>query len=123
MQPAPYQVLVDWKDINIPSGVVRVTRNYPNSWTSYRDDTLISWDLKPAHMEMVPHTLVLQRVQFELPSIRLSDAETYMWIDYNGTQPLIGILEERGEQFGFYAAYRVMGTRLVCAGILGRTAL
>lgn len=82
VQPPLYQILVDWSSITIP-----------DRYSSF----YVGTDLEPAELEVVPHTTVLQRVQLDLPSIKLESPETYMWVDYNGTQPPVRGLDTTGE--------------------------
>ena len=86
LQPPLYQALVDWKSINIPSGVLMETRN-GNFLHRVYDYMPLGFDAEPVAMEMIPQTTVVQNVQLGLPSFSWSAPEPYMWIDYNGTQP------------------------------------
>jgi hypothetical protein len=91
LQPPLYQILVDWKNINTPSGLLGKeyfpAHGFSRTEMDIDDTILLGNDAEPAAMEMIPQTTVVQNVQFELPSFRWSAPETYMWIDYNGTQP------------------------------------
>ncbi|CAI6334268.1 unnamed protein product [Periconia digitata] len=92
LQPPLYQVLVNWKNINVPSGLlgeINIRHPSPNTEisTPVLDTIPLGTDADPAIMEMIPHATVVQNVQLELPSMRWSAPETYMWIDFNGTQP------------------------------------
>lgn len=95
LQPPLYQILVDWKSISIPSGILEQIPISSSVTELKVDQVFIGGDAEPAAMEMIPHVTVLQSVQFELPSIKKSVPEMYMWIDYNGTQPPVSKLDNQ----------------------------
>ncbi|PVI00149.1 hypothetical protein DM02DRAFT_487798, partial [Periconia macrospinosa] len=74
VQPPLYQILADWKSINIPSGILGKTRISDTGFEIHRDRRIIGQDFEPAQMEMIPHATVLQSVQSELSSFPQGDA-------------------------------------------------
>lgn len=95
LQPPLYQLLVNWESVNIPSGVLGRIQLKPNLWEIREDKVFIGGDAEPATMEMIPHATILHTVQFEIPSIKRSLPDMYMWIDYNGTKPPVSDLENQ----------------------------
>lgn len=85
LQPPLYQLLVDWKSIQVPSGKIRIEQISASTWINYYDRVYLGTDAEPATMEMIPHATVVDNVQFDLQSIQARAAQPYMWIDFNRT--------------------------------------